>query len=411
MIFFILIAIGLVLFASLLILIPAMRSRGANIQEQESRRELNVRLTKQRLNELDDELAQGLLTDEAYQAAQEELKVGLVTEIDKTNDEHTSGSIKWAVAVGFIASVIACGIVYQRVSQLPRVNHWQETVSNAEGLKNKLGQASVDNIGVSDLRDVALVLRTALIDSPEDHRRWHMLGRVYMSLQRPDLAAEALEKSLAIDQNVVEAMMTYSQALITLGDEFSLNKAKNWLSKAVESRPQSQQAWGLLAVTATQLGDNQLAQRCWQTLATIIEPSDPAYALVQQQLNSHSDNESEARTTFDIQVELSSELADKLPEKAFLFVFAQDNKSDVRMPAAVVKIPLSKFPLQVELSSQDAMMPSYNLNQLEQVKLVARISVDENVATSFGELQGETVVDVIHGNRSSQTIIINQELL
>jgi hypothetical protein len=209
----------------------------------------------------------------------------------------------------------------------------------------------------------------------------------------------------------MEAVMTYSQILITLGDEFSLVQAKDWLMRVINTRPKSQQAWGLLAVTATSLGDTELAQRCWQTLATIIPSDDPAYALVQQQLVKGNETDEGAKTSFSIRVELSDDLIEKLPNNAFLFVFAQDNKSNVKMPAAVVKLPLTEFPLNVELSESNAMVPSYNLNQLEQVKLIARISVDENVSVSFGEMQGEVTADVVKGQQISKTILIDQELL
>ena len=408
---FVIPAILMFLAAGLFAFLPILREKNAGKLKQTSSQELNVALTKQRLVELEEETKQGLLSDDALLLAEEELKVALVTEAQKPKETAEKQPAKWIVSIGLTVSVLVSGAVYWRVSQLPKISDWQETVANAEDLKQTLGNTSADSIGVSELRDVALVLRTTLIDSPEDDRRWHMLGRVFMALQRPDLAGEALEKSLTINQNDIDAMMTYSQVLITLGDEFNLIEAKGWLTRVIERKPKDQQAWGLLAVTATSLGDVELAQRCWQMLATIIEPDDPAYVLVQQQLNKVDTESERSKTSFLVNVELSEELIEKLPKEAFLFVFAQDNQSDVKMPAAVVKLPLTKFPLNVELSETNAMLPNYNLNQLKQVKLIARISLDENVATSFGEMQGEVVADVVTGRQISKTILIDQELL
>ena len=411
MLSFILPAVLMLTVALLFIFLPIIKNRHSGKKRQASSQELNVLLTKQRFNELEEEIKQDLLSEDALTLAREELKVALVTEAQKSQPVESERSIKGIISIGLAISILISSVVYWQVSQLPKVNEWQETIASAGELKETLGSASADAIGIDELRDVALVLRTTLIDNPEDDRRWHMLGRVFMALQRPDLAGEALEKSLALNQSDLNSMMTYSQILITLGDEFSLVEAKNWLMRVINEKPQDQQAWGLLAVTATSLGDAELAQRCWEMLANIIDPDDPTYALVQSQLNKTLVDNNTSLTSFKISVEISEELVEKLPDEAFLFVFAQDNKSDVKMPAAVVKLPLTQFPLNVELSEANAMIPSYNLNQLDQVKLIARISIDENVATSFGEMQGEVIADVVKGNQVSKTILIDQELL
>ena len=98
------------------------------------------------------------------------------------------------------------------------------------------------------------------------------------------------------------------------------------------------------------------------------------------------------------------------PKGGYLFVFAQDADSNNRMPAAVVKQPLSSFPVEIVLDNTNAMLPNYTLAQLKNARLVARISVDDNVATSQGELQGAIVSPVSPDNVVSQHILIDKEL-
>ncbi len=99
-----------------------------------------------------------------------------------------------------------------------------------------------------------------------------------------------------------------------------------------------------------------------------------------------------------------------MPEEGFLFVFAQESTGAVRMPAAVVKIPLGEFPVVVELSDKNAMMANYTLSQLQQAKLVARVSIDENVAQATGELQGEWIATLRANQITQETITIDKEL-
>ena len=103
-------------------------------------------------------------------------------------------------------------------------------------------------------------------------------------------------------------------------------------------------------------------------------------------------------------------MKEKVPSDGFLFVFAQDADSENRMPAAVVKLPLPAFPAEVELNIANAMLPNYTLAQLKNARLVARISVDDSVTTTPGELQGQVMSAVIDGQSVSQHITIDKEL-
>jgi len=115
-------------------------------------------------------------------------------------------------------------------------------------------------------------------------------------------------------------------------------------------------------------------------------------------------------TAFLITIDLSEAARASLPSKGFLVVFAQDADSQNRMPAAVVKQPLSSFPLTVNLTVENAMMPQFTLDSLENVKLTARISEDENVAVAAGEWEGSVQSKVSKGRNTAISITINKEL-
>jgi hypothetical protein len=111
-----------------------------------------------------------------------------------------------------------------------------------------------------------------------------------------------------------------------------------------------------------------------------------------------------------VTINISDELQAKLPENGFLFVFAQESSGQMKMPAAVVKMPLGEFPVVVELSNNNAMTPNYTLSQLQQAKLVARVSIDGNGTESAGDFQGELIVTLSANETTQETITINREL-
>ena len=82
------------------------------------------------------------------------------------------------------------------------------------------------------------------------------------------------------------------------------------------------------------------------------------------------------------------------------------------MPAAVVKMPLGEFPVVVELSNDNAMTSSYTLSQLQQAKLVARVSIDENgTEVREGDFQGELIVTLKADQATQETITIDREII
>lgn len=380
----------------------------------------NTRLIKQRLAELTVEQSQGLLSETDRLQAEQELKLALLDEV-KVNVVGTGQTI-WILAVGLIIALVIAGSVYFKANQLQQINHWQTAVTQL----NALGQTinSGQDIQGKDLQDFALGLRTKLHKDPKDATGWMLLGRVWGALNQPNTAKEAFEKSLALEPDNVGTLLSYAQALILLGTEDELKQARRVLQRVITLDPNNINATGTLAIVSAELGDNQRALQYWLKLQSFLPKDDPNYAAVQQKINEFQgigQNDGELATAqageqggskhVQITINVSDELKAKLPTSGVLFVFAQDPTGQVRMPAAVVKLPLGQFPVTVELSDANAMMPTYTLSGLSTAKLVARISRDDNVMQAAGELQGEIILELQADKLVTENIMINKEIM
>jgi hypothetical protein len=113
---------------------------------------------------------------------------------------------------------------------------------------------------------------------------------------------------------------------------------------------------------------------------------------------------------FDVTVSIASELESKLPSTGFLILFAQDAISGSRVPLAVKKLALPQFPISLTLSADDAMIASLSLKNAEQVTITARISIDEDVMTRPGELEGSLASVNVNDSMQAVTLIINKEI-
>jgi cytochrome c-type biogenesis protein CcmH/NrfG len=382
-------------------------------------------LIKQRLNELHTEQQQGLLSDTDRLQSEVELKLALLDEVKTSNSKEASPGI--VMLIGALVSV-SIGIgVYIYSNQIQRIDQWQI----AQQQTSEIGQRMLkgdESLNLQDLQMFALGLRTKLVDTPQDATGWMLLGRVSGALNRVDSAIQAFEKSLQFEPNSVVTLSSYAQALLITGKKEQVLQAKQVLYRILNLEPDNTNAMGVLAIVASELGDKSLALENWQRLVTFIPQTDPNFLTVNQRIlqlkaelsqasqelvqdpSALSANETGSKRV-SVTVNISDNLQSKLPKNGFLFVFAQESTGQVRMPAAVVKMPLGEFPIVVELSNDNAMMPNYNLTQLKQAKLVARISLDENVAQSVGDFQGEGIVILSENQMTQETITIDREFL
>jgi cytochrome c-type biogenesis protein CcmI len=384
----------------------------------------NKGLIKQRLIELHTEQQQGLLSDSDRLQSENELKLALLDET--TTSQSNEATVGIALTIGALIS-LSVGIgVYLYSNQIQPVDEWLM----AQQQTSELGQRMIrgdENLSLKDLQTFALGLRTKLVDTPEDATGWMLLGRVSGAMNRVGSAIQAFEMSLKFDPNNVRTLSSYAQALLMTGQEQQVLQAKQALLQILDLEPNNTNAMGVLAIAASELGDKLLALENWQRLVAFIPDTDPNFAAVNQrilQLQSELDQDNQqlaqnqpnltsenlSSTRVSVTINISDELQAKLPENGFLFVFAQESSGQMKMPAAVVKMPLGEFPVMVELSNNNAMTPNYTLSQLQQAKLVARVSVDGNGTQSAGDFQGDLIATLIANEMTQVAITIDKEL-
>lgn len=388
--------------AMALALLPLVRARQALVTDSKA---LNLALTRQRLAELDKELQEGLLEASDKQAAEAELKMGLVLE---QQGQATRGRrAGWVPIVLLVIASGAAGVSYWHANQISLLQGWQQAMDELGPLGRRVVVEADPSLTADELQRFALALRTKLKSDPNSPEGWLLLGRLYASLGRLDSAIEAYHKSLAIDPQRPSTLQSLAQALLMTNDEQHIREAKGYLLKLQAQAPEDEGIMGLLAIAASQLGDKALALSNWQALKQKLAADDPMQQEVDRRIEALRPA---SQTRLELTVEMDPQLASRLPEQGYLFVFAKDASAQHRLPAAVVKQPLGGFPVTVSLSDADAMMPGVNLSSLTAATLVARVSLDDKVEVQPGELQGELELKIDAGHTATGTIIIDKEL-
>ncbi|GAC15744.1 c-type cytochrome biogenesis protein CcmI [Aliiglaciecola lipolytica] len=396
-----------------ILIIPWLRKRNRHQQDVLT----NTQIIKQRMQELNREVQEGLISAEDKEIAVKELKLALVDESVVGSDNQKAAL--WPLLTGIGVAILLCGFLYYKSNEIADLQHWERVKSQSLELARRIVIEPDPSITVDDLSDFSLAMRSKLVSSPDDYIGWLLLGRLHASLNRIESALQSFEKAYALAPEHDGVLSSYTQTLVMTGQENYIRQAQQLLQQMSQKNPQDLNALGMLAVASSQLGDTQTALASWRKLKAMLPADDPMASEVDKRIvqltgqtssQQSDDKPANSGTSVLITVSITPELEALIPENAFIFVFAQDASGAVRMPAAVVKSRLAELPLQVELSDANAMMPTYKLSQLQQVRLVARISLDENVAQAPGELQGEVEVTLQPGNKMSQSIVIDKEL-
>ena len=412
---FYLLAGALLLLAGLFVVYPWIRT-----QKRLSAEVSNANVIKQRIDELEREVEEGLIDKKDKQIAIRELKLALVDE----SPIEQSAKRQFATPVLILLSIpaIIAGVwVYYHAHQLSGLNAYTKAKVDVVALRERMQQTGGQGLTPDDFAVLALSIRDNLRDNPQDISGWSTLALVNSAIGRLDESVAAYEKAVNLDASNDTLRFKYSEALMLAGSEDDLQTAVRQMDYLI-SKDASNRNYRLLFTTiAIKLQDVALAQQHFEVIKDELDPNSQFYQSITNELSllgldfgpkeAIHKLENGGASRLVVNIELDGKLNEILPANAYLIVFAQNANSTSKAPLAVKRMPLGDLPTQVELSDSDAMIANMNLSSAQQVNVTARISIDENVMPQAGELQGITNnIQITKGKSQSLDVIINEEL-
>ena len=377
------------------VLVPFIR-----YQKEESKLDVSSAWYRNRDNELKQELAAGLFSEQEYQKALTELKLTAKDELTLASQEHTSeiaSPVKSNKTLVYIAAaLLALSVIgFYGVNGLyDKQANKREILASMPELSQKVIQGSDQQVTPQELVHFALGLRTKLAQK-QDYIGWMLLGRVHMSLNDLESGIDAFRKSYDMNRQNVSNTISFSQALMYRGESWDIREALTMLQEVMMFQPDNVQAMILFGEGSMLLEQNDNAKRSFQIALSMLPTGDERIESIKQRLrfleeqqieNVSMDDDLAGVSGIKVKIELDNTLDIDLSEFSHIFLFA---KTDVMpMPIAVRKVKLSSLPMVLTLSDNDIMLPEQKLSQFDVVNLFARLSKDENAEFSPGEWQG-----------------------
>jgi cytochrome c-type biogenesis protein CcmH len=255
---------------------------------------------------------------------------------------------------------------------------------------------------------------------PDDLDGWLMLGRSYAALGQGPLAQRAYERAdrLAGGRSA-EALAGIAEQLILQDDNALAGRAGDLFERALALDPKAGKALFFGAVAAMRRGELPVARQRFATLLDLDPPAE-VRPLIEKQVAAldqamaksgatpagaaQADVAKAGAAAVRVTVRLAGAMAQDVGQGAPLFVFVRDPASPG--PPLAVKRLAAKFPVEVELTAADAMMPSRAIAAGQQVLVVARIARSGRPEAASGDPFGEVRYDV--GRDGTREIVIDR---
>lgn len=412
---------------------------GANAQFAQATQndpvQTNAAVYRDQLAELDEERAQGLLSEHEWQVSRDELSARLLQDVGEqdaastesaggdaaANVSHASPSSRvppfakpWVLLFSFVVLIpISSLVVYSMLGQPAAL----DPLAISQGIDNP------EDITPEKLTTMATALTRRLQDEPNSMEGWVMLARVQRAREHFDEAAAALRKALTLSRDddlqieLAEVLAQQNKGMFA-GEPWSI------IQKVLATDPHHVNALLLAGSAAYSEQNFQAALRFWERAREVVAadspdapeldraiaeardklglPAIPARATATEKTPSSQSkgnaNASSAQQAERIsgRVSVAPELASKVAPTDTVFIYATPVAGS-RMPVAIVKISANQLPYDFVLDDSTAMNPSVKLSGMEEVTVRARISKSGNAMAQPNDL-GVSVTPIKPGS-------------
>lgn len=429
-------AAGLVGLASLFVALPLLKRPSTVDSPRQD--DLNLQVFRQRLSELDGDLASGFLDQGQYDAARRDLERELLHDLDGEPNGRTESSAvvspkrpeaRYPLLASALVLMVSAGsvLVYLQLGErdiIPRIEAMSAVLSPHGG---------APGAGAAPLEVLVEGLAQRMEKNPDNLEGWLMLGRTYFAIGQAPKALQAVERAYKLAPEDTSVLIAYAEALAANNGNRLEGRPAELIRRVLSAEPANPSArWldGMLAYQETRFAD---ATAIWEGILGEMDPAGEeaqqmrqmiAEAKAQAGIPSRGEQTSpakgptveapppaadspdaqdraatiapgkprqEADADGRIQVAVSLDpavSAQAAPEDA-VFIYARA-AAGPPMPLAVQRYRVADLPVNVTLDDSMAMVPAMRLSAFPEVVVGARVSKSGQATPQSGDLEGQT---------------------
>ena len=369
------------------------------------RDELNTLFYQQRLKEIEEDDAQGIVTEKAELVT--ELQHSLLADLPEKASCTVRLGKSWVMAPIMLVVIGVSLAMYFKTGGIMQQMELNQVEQDYPKLRDRLMNPQAEHLTLSELQQFSLGLRASLQNDPANVQNWAMLGRLGMVLNNSQLASQAFERALRLAPEDTGLKSDYAEVLVRSPDPQDNRQAQLLLQDMLGKQPQDARLLTLLAADLFAQQKYPEAIRYWQQLLPQLAPGSGQRDAVEKGIEQAKTNAGLQTSQLTVNIDLSTSAKRMLPQNGVLYISVTDGVSPV--PVAVKRIPLSHFPLSLVLDDSNAMVPERLLSAQHQLQVRARISRDGSAKPQKDDWFGLNSVTHFTGKQSLSVIIDQQE--
>jgi cytochrome c-type biogenesis protein CcmH len=258
-------ALGCIGLALMFMLPPLFGWRRPQLQKVGSN-QVNLDVFHQQLAELEQDLVTGVLDQDQYNTARQDLERALVNDTKDPLVLIPAKSGRWAIPV------LVLGVPMLAVGLYVLAGDYQ-------AIDRPAVQETAVQPNLESMRQLVDRLAERMEANPEDLRGWLMLGRSALMLGQAERAVNAYAQANRLAPQDPEVLLAYADVLARVTKKFA-GRPTELIKAALEINPEHPQALWFMGLAEMELGATAKALEYWDRLAAKLPPnSEEAKAL------------------------------------------------------------------------------------------------------------------------------------
>ncbi len=389
-----------------LVLPPLLRKPSG--PDKLGRREINIAVYRDQLQEMEADRANGQLADEQFHAARLELEARLAEDALGQNAATlpaTASGRFLGYAVGVLLPVAIFAMYFWLGN--PGALLAQADASGSVPASAPTSASAPEQAQGQDMAKLAQEMEAKLQTSPGDGKAWMMLGRIQAAQQRWEEASKAYQKAIELMPGEASARSAYAEVLALRNNRQLGGEPMKLVREALALDPADRKGLELAGIAAFKGKNYKEAVAYMTRLYQQLSPDDPYAKEIQSAIQEAEqagggnglDNLSEqpsvpvspsaAGASIKGTLDIAPALKSRLAPQDIVFVFARTEGGGP--PVAALRLSAGELPAAFELSDALAMNPDNKLSKYQTINLVARVSKSGAPMGGPGDMEGTRV--------------------
>ena len=365
------VAVALVL---VLLLRPFLRKTSGG---QLSHRQFNTAILRDQLAKLDQDVAEGTLSEADHAQARAELQRRALEDTRELDAVNTLRAPKKTMAVVGVLLPVAAVALYMLIGNPAGMS---ENAAVPHQIANQ-----------QDLEKMVLALADKLEKEPNNPKGWAMLARSYKVIGRNAESEKAFERAGSFIDDDAQMLAAYADVMASNNGGTLMGKPAMLIQKALKADPDNPMALWLSGTADLEAKNYAAALKTWERLASLLPPGSDDARMLQGAID-----DARARGGLAAKapapapapavalgaaasggnisgiVELDPSLKGKAGPDDTVMVIARLPGS--RMPIAAVRLRASELPVKFILDDSQSMNKQSPISAAKEVEVEARIS-------------------------------------